>query len=70
MSLYYIFKRICEITTNSFVVTYEKWFDAEIDLEQNGQLVKDMTTKLMTQNIGTRRVETKKRHGYILSKLY
>ena len=70
MSLYYIFKRIYEITIKSFVVTYEKWFDAEIDLEQNEQLVKDMTTNLMTQNIGTRRVETKKRHRYILSKLY
>ena len=25
MRLYYIFKRICEIAINSFVVTYEKW---------------------------------------------
>ena len=47
MRLYYIFKRICEIAVNSFVVTYEKWFDVEIDLEQNEQLVKDMTTSLM-----------------------
>ena len=47
MRLYYIFKRICEIAVNSFVVKYEKWFDVEIDLEQNEQLVKDMTTSLM-----------------------
>ena len=63
MRLYYIFKRICEIAVNSFVVTYEKWFDVEIDLEQNQQLVKDMTTSLMMQKIGTRRVETKKDMG-------
>ena len=61
MGLYYIFKRICETANNSFVVTYEKWFDVEIDLEQSEQLLKDMTTKLMTQNIGTRQVETKKK---------
>ena len=52
--LYYVFKRICEIEVNSFVVTYEKWFAVEIDLEQNEQLVKDMTTSLMMQKIGTR----------------
>ena len=63
MRLYYIFKRICEIAVNSFVVTYEKWFDVEIDLEQTEQLVKDMTTSLMMQKIGTRRVETKKDMG-------
>ena len=63
MRLYYIFKRICEIAVNSFVVTYEKWFDVEIDLEQNEQLVKDMTTSLMMQKIGTRQVETKKDMG-------
>ena len=67
--LYYVFKRICEIEVNSFVVTYEKWFAVEIDLEQNEQLVKDMTTSLMMQKIGTRRVETKKRHGYMFSSL-
>ena len=70
MRLYYIFKRICEIAVNSFVVTYEKWFDVEIDLEQNEQLVKDMTTSLMMQKIGTRRMETKKSHGYTFSNLY
>ena len=61
MRLYYIFKRICEIAINSFVVTYERWFGVEIDLEQNEQLVKGMTTNLMTQKIGIRQVETKKK---------
>ena len=61
MRLYYIFKRICEIAINSFVVTYERWFGVEIDLEQNEQLVKGMTTNLMMQKIGIRRVETKKK---------
>ena len=69
MRLYYIFKRICEIVINSFVVIYKKWLDVEIDLEQNEQLVKGITTNLMTQKIGTRRVKTKKRHGYTLSNL-
>ena len=69
MRLYYIFKRICEIVINSFVVIYKKWFDVETDLEQNEQLVKDITTNLMMQKIGTRRVKTKKRHGYTLSNL-
>ena len=32
---YYICKRICELATNSFVVSYENWFDVEIDAEQN-----------------------------------
>ena len=50
----------CEIAINSLFVTYEKWFDVEIDLKQNKQLVTDMTTNLMMQKIGTRRVETKK----------
>ena len=27
---YYIFKRISELAKNSFVVTYERWFDVEI----------------------------------------
>ena len=36
-------------------------FGVEIDLEQNEQLVKGKTTNLMTQKIGTRRVETKKK---------
>ena len=29
---YYIFKKICELAKNSFVVTYQKWFDVEIDI--------------------------------------
>ena len=61
MRLYYIFKRIGEIAINSFAVTYERWLGVEIDLEQNEQLVKGMTTNLMTQKIRTRRVETKKK---------
>ena len=32
---YFICKRICELATNSFVVSYENWFDVEIDAEQN-----------------------------------
>ena len=37
---YYIYKRICELAVNSFVVTSEKWFNMEIDTEQNKKLLK------------------------------
>ena len=30
---YYIYKGICELAVNSFVVMSEKWFDVEIDAE-------------------------------------
>ena len=42
---YYICKRICELATNSFVVSYENWFGVEIDAEQNENLLKDLTSK-------------------------
>ena len=29
---YFIFKVICELAKNSFVVMYERWFDVEIDI--------------------------------------
>ena len=37
---YYIYKKICELTTNSFVITSENWFDVETDAEQNEKLLK------------------------------
>ena len=33
MRQYFIFKRICKITVNSFVVSHTKWFDVKIDTE-------------------------------------
>ena len=32
---YYIYKKIYELATNSFVITSENWFDVETDAEQN-----------------------------------
>ena len=49
MRQYYIFKRICEIAVNSFVAYHTKWFDIEIDAEENEQLLKDITTNLIMQ---------------------
>ena len=49
MRQYYIFKRSCEIAVNSFVGYHTKWFDGEIDAEQNEQLLKDITTNLIIQ---------------------
>ena len=37
---YYIYKKICELATNSFVITSENWFDVETDAEQNEKLLK------------------------------
>ena len=62
MKQYFIFKRICKIAANSFVVSHAKWFDVEIDAEQNGKLIKDITTNLITQSRRSRRVETKLEH--------
>ena len=38
---YYIYKKICELASNSFVITVEKIFDVETDVEQNEKLLKD-----------------------------
>ena len=70
MRQYFIFKRICKIVANGFVVSHAKWFDVEIDAEQNGKLIKDITTNLITQIRRSRRAETKLEHEYKLSKLY
>ena len=37
---YYIYKKICELANNSFVITAEKCFDVETDAEQNEKLLK------------------------------
>ena len=49
---YYIYKKICELATNSFVITSENWFDIETDAEQNEKLLKNLT-----KNIHSRRVD-------------
>ena len=36
---YYIFKRSCELANNSFVVTYERWCDVEIDINVKKQSI-------------------------------
>ena len=67
MRHYFIFKRICKIAVNSFVVSHAKWFDVEIDTEQNEKLIIDITTNLITQVRGSREVETKHGRGYKLT---
>ena len=56
---YCIYKRICELAVKSFVVTSKKWFDKEIDAEQNERLLKDITTKFLTKSLKSRQVEEK-----------
>lgn len=67
---YYIYKRICELETNSFVVSYENWFDIEIDAEQNENLLKDLASKLYTKILKSRRVEQNIGHYYKMGNLY
>ena len=56
---YCIYKRICELAVNSFVVRSKKRFDVKIEAEQNERLLKDITTKLLTKSLKSRRVEKK-----------
>ena len=67
---YYIYKRICGLAINRFVVSYQKWFDIEIDAKQNEQLLKDITTKFYTNSLSSRRVEKNVCHGYEVGNLY
>ena len=67
---YYIYKRICNLVLNSFVVSSEKWFDVDIDAQQNERLLKHFTTKLFRKFLRSRREEKEVGHGYELGKLY
>ena len=67
---YYIYKRICNLVLNSFVVSSEKWFDVDIDAEQNERLLKHFTTKLFRKFLRSRREEKEVGHGCELEKLY
>ena len=67
---YFIFRTICELAANSNVITGEKWFDVEIDSEQNENLLKALTTNFITRNFETQRIAIKEGHGYKLSNLY
>ena len=62
-------KKIWDLV-GGFVVSIKNYFDVEIDEEANFHLVKDLTTKLMTQIINRIHVEKKEGHGYILSNLF
>ena len=42
---YYNYEKICELATNSYLITSEKWFDA--NAEQNEKLLKDLTNMLL-----------------------
>ena len=55
---------------NRFAVSYQKWFDIEIDAKQNEQLLKDTTTKFNTNSFSSRRVEKNVCHGYEVGNLY
>ena len=67
--LHQLYKRICDLV-RGFVVSIKNYFDVEIDEEANFHLVKDLTTKLMTQIIKRIRFEKKEGHGYILRNLF
>ena len=66
----YIYKRTCELALNNFVVSSEKWFTAEIDAKQNERLLEDLTMKLSTKFLRSRREEKKVGHGYESKFLY
>ena len=55
---YYIYKKICELANNSFVITAKKCFDVEKDVEQNEKILKDLTNMFLIKNICSRRVNT------------
>ena len=46
---YYIYQKICELATNSFVITSKKWFDVETDAEQNDKFLKDLTNMFLVK---------------------
>ena len=46
---YYIYKRICKLAVESFVVWSEKSFNVEIDTERNWKLLENMTSILLTK---------------------
>ena len=52
----YIYKKICELANNSFVITAKKFFDVETDAEQNEKLLKDLTNTFLIKNTCSRRV--------------
>ena len=54
--IYCIYKKICELAKNSFVIKAEKFFDAETDAEVNKKLLKDLTKMFLIKNICSRRV--------------
>ena len=55
---YYIYKKICELANNSFIITAEKFFYEETDAEQHEKLLKDLTNMFLIKNISSRRVNT------------
>ena len=52
---------------NGFAVSHAKWFDVEIDAEQNEKVIIDITTNLIPQVRGSRKVGTKHKRGCKLS---
>ena len=61
---------VTDVAANINVITSEKWFDVEIDSEQNENLLKALTTNFITRNFETQRIAIKEGHGYKLSNLY
>lgn len=46
---YKIFKRICELATETLVVPSERWFDLEINPVEHDQLLRDITKCFITR---------------------
>ena len=63
---YQIYKRICELAVNSFVLMYEKRFKVQIDANQNEHLLKDITSKIFTKILKSRRLEKFLKIGTLL----
>ena len=54
---YKIFKRICELATETLVVPSERWFDLEINPVEHDQLLRDITKCFITRFWKCRRVK-------------
>ena len=55
--LYDINEKDEKLALSSFVVSREKWFDVESHAKQNERLLKDLTIKLFTKFLRSRREE-------------
>ena len=70
---YLIYKQICELARNSFVVSYQNWFDVEIDADENGKLVENLNKKVLTKFLRSgqdRKISSELRNLYLTLRVF